>query len=310
MATLTAVGVQDGEEVDAVQMSVEEFLENRTVPVLPYVFFADNSSNIPARYHRLSDSEMEAFDPNDLHHVGVLEGHHHLLNVIGHRMRLDPGETITLVGCNSGVGAEEGNRGLSEERAKSVRDYLNDVWDIDESRMKIVARDLPETPSNQEVQDGIEENRRVEIVSSGSSILAPVATTDTLRVTNPPSLRFYPGTTTDRPVEAWTIIASQDGRDLKTFSGSGAPPRTVDWGDGRRSTFDSSPGRTARLPADCHRQRRGPFRLFTIVDSYRTVDGTEETDRQDRRPRVQPLQPDPLRLWGVDSGVGEQGTPR
>ena len=229
MATLSAVGVRDGEEVDGVQMSVEEFLENRTVPVLPYVFFSDNSSDIPSRYHRLSDDEMEAFDPNNLHHVGVLDGHHHLLNVIGHRMTNNPGETITLVGCNSGVGAEKGNLGLSEDRAESVRDYLNDVWDIDESRMEIVARDLPETPSNQEVQDGIEENRRVEIISSGSSVLAPVATTDTLRVTNPPSLRFYPGTKTDRAIEDWTIVASQDGRDLKTFSGSGAPPRTVDW---------------------------------------------------------------------------------
>lgn len=229
-ATITAVGVRsNGEEVRSIEMSVEEFLDYRTLPVLPYVFFDEGSARIPDRYRRLDRSEAERFDPNGLHHADVLATHHSLLDIIGDRMRRNPEASITLVGCNDDRTTEKGNRDLSRRRAEAVRQYLIDIWSIDDNRIDVSLRDLPEVPSNPDDPDGQAENRRVEIRSTVPSIVAPIATHDTLRMTNPPSLRFRPRAAADEGIESWTIVASQQGRELRAFSGTGSVPPSVDW---------------------------------------------------------------------------------
>jgi outer membrane protein OmpA-like peptidoglycan-associated protein len=118
---------------------------------------------------------------------------------------------------------------LSRQRAGEVADYLIDIWKIDSSRIDIRARNLPENPSYPDDPDGAEENRRVEISASDAEILAPVVTSDTLRQTDPPVIRFYIDIDNPDASSEWTLTATQSGRLLKRFSGNGAPPEKIEW---------------------------------------------------------------------------------
>src|SRR3972149_217954 len=93
---------------------------------------------------------------------------------------LFPFAKITIIGCNSDLGKERANRTLSKQRADAVADYFVNVWNIRPSRIEIKYQNLPNNFSNKTREDGIEENRRVEITSNTWEILEPVIVEDTL----------------------------------------------------------------------------------------------------------------------------------
>lgn len=228
-ATITANGLLvDGTERPVPQLRVEEFLTSQLRPLLNYVFFPENSAEMPERYVRMTSSQASSFRTERLHNLDVLPTYYQMLNVLGMRMRENDDATIRLVGTNDG-NAEKGNQGLSRQRAQAVRDYLRDVWGIDESRMKVEARNLPEKPSNSSQPEGQEENRRVEIYAEPAILLEPVFTSDTLRNTNPPGIRFRQNVQADAGVASWKLVIRQDRRTLKEFSGNGSVPTMLDW---------------------------------------------------------------------------------
>ena len=79
------------------------------------------------------------------------------------------------------------------------------------------------------VTDGVIENRRVELYSDRWEVLAPVITDDTLRLTNPPVIRFRPEASGPKPMKNWHLNVLQDGKLLKEFSDSTGVPDRIDW---------------------------------------------------------------------------------
>ncbi len=230
-ATVHAVGIaEDGSEASKAVLTVEEFISTNMRPLLNYVFFDEGSSDLPQRYERLSEREKERFRVERLHNVPTLPTYHHLLNIVGRRMAEYPEATLRIVGCNDGLG-EKANGGLqlSRSRAESVADYLRSAWGVDSSRLSIESRNLPAKPSNMEVADGIVENRRAELYSDTWEILAPVITDDTLRVTNPPMIRFKPEAEGPAPVSGYSLNVLQDGNLLKSFRGMSGMEEEIDW---------------------------------------------------------------------------------
>lgn len=229
-ANIRAVGVEaDGRELPSVTLTVEEFLGSQMKPILPYVFFDENSSTLPARYSRLSPTQIGTFNEQKLHTAGMLETYYEMLNIVGNRMREYPQATITITGCTSDEGAEQRNSTLAQERAEVIKNYLQQTWGIAPGRITVQTRKLPEVPSNVKDKDGIVENRRVELVSSEPRVLDPVFTTDTVRTVNPPGVRFFPTAESDAPLDAWRVVASQEGNSIREFNGKGQPPAQVDW---------------------------------------------------------------------------------
>lgn len=229
-ATVSAVGVEsDGHEVPLVRLRVEEFISVSMRPLLNYLFFDEGSSALASRYSVLSAADANSFRVENLHDVPTLPTYYNLLNIIGRRLNEHPSSTVTLVGCNSDLGEEQGNLDLSRRRAETVRNYLRDVWIIPEARIRIDARNLPAKPSNSAEEDGVVENRRVEIYSDTWEVVEPVVTDDTLRRANPPIIRFRPAVTSEAGVAQWRLIAQQNGVLLKEISGSGALPQNLEW---------------------------------------------------------------------------------
>ncbi len=217
---VTAVGVTEkGEEKKLVQLRLEEFVVQRYVPLLNYVFFDDQSSTLHERYVRISSDNTALFDVDKLYQKGTLDIYRNMLNIIGKRLRQFPDAVITITGCNTGIGAEDGNTALSAARAEAVRRYLLDAWNIAGNRIIMKARNLSEQASLPKTEpDKIEENRRVEITSSVREVLDPILLSDTMRVSNPPTIRFSPTVKTEKKMAEWSLLAFSEGQDVKQFS--------------------------------------------------------------------------------------------
>ena len=79
---------------------------------------------------------------------------------------------IKIIGCNSNVGVEKNNLDLSRRRAEAVMTYLNVYWGIDDSRMTVEARNLPQKATPMNLIGARAENQRVEIVYDSAEMQA------------------------------------------------------------------------------------------------------------------------------------------
>lgn len=228
-AKVNAIAVDEDEESEVVKMQVRETLYYNLSPLLNYVFFEENSAAIPKRYNLLSKKEAERFAIDSVYNLNQLQTYYNLLNIIGLRLEKNPKAKLKVVGCNSDYGAEEDNIELSRNRADTVGNYLREVWGVDSSRIEITERNLPENPSREDLPDGREENRRVEIYSNVSEITAPILVNDTLRFSTPSNIRFYPKIESEIGVDKWEIVASQKGKVFKRIGGGDTVPNAVEW---------------------------------------------------------------------------------
>ena len=229
-ANIIAVAVDSkGKESPIAQLKVEQFLSTRMHPLMNYIFFDENSSTIPSRYKQITKRQTEGFSTKQLYSMSTIDVYHNILNIVGERLIKTPQAEITLIGCNSDLNTESNNTTLSRNRAQAIKSYLVNNWGIADSRIKIAERNLPESPSNNTIPDGQEENRRVEIISSYDRLFEPIIVQDTLIESNPPVFRFKSQIRTQIGIKQWKIITSQSQGDLKTFSGTGKPPATIEW---------------------------------------------------------------------------------
>ncbi len=225
---ITAKGVDfDGNLTSVATMKVEEFISDVIHPLLPYIFFTHNSTELQSKYKQLSSTT--SFTENTLINDETLEVYYNLLNIVGKRLKDSPNSSIKLIGTNSNTGEEKDNTKLSQNRADEVKKYLVNAWGIDASRITTEARNLPQNSSNISVEDGIAENRRVEIYSSDNQILDVIMAKDTLRKADPPTLRFMTENKGAEDYDSWKVVVSQNGRVLKEYNGTAQLPKSIDW---------------------------------------------------------------------------------
>ncbi|MEO6940009.1 MAG: OmpA family protein [Candidatus Kapaibacterium sp.] len=205
----------------------QQALHNRTsMPLLPYVFFANGESAIPSRYSKMGAT---GFTTNDLKDRSAQDANHALLDIIGMRMKEFPNAPIKITGTNSNSGIERNNINLSKARAVAVRDYLVNTWGISPSRITVDQRNLPELPTNPATKAGMEENRRVEFTSSDEHITGPVKIESRDNATvGETVVRFETSVTpSDYAFHDWTITLDQNGTPIGTpLSGQGGLPAT------------------------------------------------------------------------------------
>ncbi|MFC2129865.1 OmpA family protein [Bacteroidota bacterium] len=228
-ASITAVGVDDGIESPKVTMQIKEYSYFSMRPLLNYIFFDNNSLEIPKRYSLLTPKEAKQFNTEQIYDLKTLPTYYQILNIIGYRMNQFPEAGLTLVGCNSNIDEEKSNIELSKLRTKTIFDYFVNTWMIDSNRIKMRYRNLPEKPSTPDKEDGIQENSRVEIYSDTYEIISPVFINDTLRKTTPSEIRFYPIVLSEAGLAHWKIVAEQKNKELKIISGKGSIPEKVNW---------------------------------------------------------------------------------
>lgn len=229
-ATIKASFVlENGEEAQAAKVTMEEFIVNKYVPLLPYVFFDKGQAYLPPRYKRIAPEQAETFDIHQQHHIEALDAYYQVLDILGQRMRAHPNAALFITGCTA---LEDDAPTLAAQRALSVAQYLSENWHIPASRLHTAARGIPEKPSNMAQPEGVEENRRVEFSSTEPQLFAPVVLTDTIRTVDPPTVRFHRRLFTEAGIRHWSIIIMQRSNTLKIIQGKGTPPAIVDWSIG------------------------------------------------------------------------------
>jgi len=122
-------------------------------PIRNYVFFDEGSSELPGRYVKLTKSQAGNFKEEQLQEVQPLNlngrslrqmtVYYNILNILGDRMKRNPGTTISLSGSSS-KGAVHG-----KARAETIKAYLVGVFEIDASRITTEGRVKPRMASEQ-----------------------------------------------------------------------------------------------------------------------------------------------------------------
>ena len=218
-------GVKDSTNLS---VSVEEYYSTTLTPILPFVFFDRDNSKIPARYHALTTYDTATFAMKPADTTTNVTVYHDILNIIGQRMQKFPQARITLTGCTSNEPEELADKTLAMSRAQSVAKYLENVWGISPNRIALQARGLPAKASSLTQEDGMQENRRVEIASNIDSVLAPVFLPDTTLISDPPMMKFVPTVEAQAGVKHWELYVTTDVEILHHDYGSNQP-KGWDW---------------------------------------------------------------------------------
>lgn len=215
---------ENGKPVDTV--TVTNVVATTMFAMMNYIFFDSTSATIPQRYIQITPQEAQNYRPAQLEGKGTLGIYYQSLNTLGFRLRNSKSK-ITLIGCNANSGSEKNNLQLSRARAESIRDYLVRVWQIDNKRISITARNLPEVQSNASTKEGEEENRRVEIQFNDLSLFEPLVFQDTSKTLNNLSMGFTAGVTSEAGVESWELALTQGTRKLASLGGKDSLPSTI-----------------------------------------------------------------------------------
>ncbi|MGE3802597.1 MAG: OmpA family protein [Candidatus Kapaibacterium sp.] len=208
-----------------VEVEITEYDSTEALPLLNRVFFEENSSEIPERYHLLDISETPAFSITQLNGP-TLEVYRDLLNVIGLRLSRYPDAQVTITGYHN---TRETREGLSTERANVIKDYLVETWEIFPERITVREENLPPRPVPERTEEGLRENSHARIEVNNPYILIPVLRNYVQRIASPPSVTFYPKAIAERGVVDWQLDVEHEGGIWKRFSGTGWLPDSIQW---------------------------------------------------------------------------------
>lgn len=220
--SVRAVGLTDNDqEVAQPIVTIENIMVTDVSPTLAYLFFEDGSSTVSDRYHKLNSStEAQTFSTKDFYRLDALAINHELLNVLGKRLQEFPDATITVTGTRSlHSPGDSSSNDIAFDRAQHVAQYLQSVWNIRPSRIRVRSRTIPEMSSDDATASGQAENRRVEINASTRQLLAPIETKRLEQTATPPRIKFYQDIFSGTGIKSNKIVIRQGGRVLETIDG-------------------------------------------------------------------------------------------
>lgn len=209
-------------------LRIQQTVVTQTFPLLPYVFFGEASSEIPARYRRTSPGE--AFSESTIP-KSTLPIYYSILDILGRRMAQDSSVRLTVIGSTDGreLPTASERMQLARDRAAAVVSYLGQRWNIAAERCEVVSRNRPRIESNTAYAEGVEENRRVELVTSDAEALGPVVHRRFLEyvpVQPRQDLAVFVDDSVD--VQSWELLLHQPGGQAITrISGQGRPPQRI-----------------------------------------------------------------------------------
>lgn len=202
---------------------VEDIQYTELFPLIPYVFMDLNQRQpSPRNQILLERSQRGEFNITALEPDAV-RINNRTLDIVGKRMSEYPNSDLTITGTLDGKD-EMKNKDLAMQRADFVKQYLVDNFNINSQRINTRSVGLPSKPSSLTVEDGVEENRRVELSSSNPLIFEPIIiSSDNERLAEPNIIEFIPLVETNDVITSWEFDISQSDKTLKRSNGSDLP---------------------------------------------------------------------------------------
>jgi outer membrane protein OmpA-like peptidoglycan-associated protein len=261
-------------------------------PLLNYIFFDQGQSNLRERYITFdSMDDIKEFEFNDnTIPGGTLDKYYHVLNIYGYRLTQNPESKIELIGTVDGKVSDEKTKELAMARAQTIHDYFKNVWQIDESRMKVkvYSRLKPKHPSNVRDSLGIQENRRVEIICKDWEIMKPIFDKDPKIAPEPKNMKMIMENGIDQGlIDSRRIEVTQDDQTWITIDEIGLTDGQFQW-DWKSKTgqFPKSEAPfmakliiKTKTGAECESE---PIEIDVMfaMDSTRRVKGDQETTNE------------------------------
>ena len=217
-----------GNQFPLEKVKVEETQYTELFPLVSYVFFEENKEQPSPEGQQLAEgSEAGEFSTNNLT-PDALKINTRTLDIIGFRMTEYPNSRLSVKGTYDNKN-EKDNLKLANARAEFVKNYLVGNYSIAENRITVEEGGLPEKPSSSKVEDGLAENRRIEIKSNDERVLAPIIIKgESKSIAVPNLLEFVPYATSTDSITYWKLEINRSDNTLRTFEGSGEP-QPVKW---------------------------------------------------------------------------------
>ncbi|MBS1912352.1 MAG: OmpA family protein [Bacteroidetes bacterium] len=238
-------------EPDVIRVHIDEYDSVEVLPILNQIFFAENTGELKEPYRQLSESETIRFTNEQL--VGsALDVYYQTLNIIGRRLRENPGITLTVNGYRNG---HENDPAIALKRAETIKRYLTSVWKIPERRIRTHGGGLPPNPARENTREGLEENSRAELIPSEQILLSPILRRYKQRVATPPAITFRLHALAEAGIRSWRLETQEIGKgSWRTFTDDGPPPDSIVW------DWRAADGRLPDLPMQLRYS-------FTVLDS-------------------------------------------
>lgn len=218
-----------GRTIPVEVVRVEDIKYQELFPIVPYVFFEENSATpAPNTQILLTSAERGEFNTNQLE-MDALEINKRTLDIVGYRLKNNPQAELTITGTIDGSKKESQNKTLARERADFAKNYLVTSWGINQERINIRTTGLPSKPSTNTDPEGVAENRRAELSSSNPDILAPIVIEgENQRIAEPGIIEFVPFAQVADSIASWEIDVYQGDKLLRQTNGSGQP-KPLQW---------------------------------------------------------------------------------
>lgn len=202
------------------KIRVEDVRYTELFPLVPYIFYEENSSTLSQKYQKAGVGKNQAgeFSIKDMD-ADAMEINKHTLDIIGSRLVANPAAELSITGTRDNK-KEESDKKIAEMRAQNAKDYLVKKFSIKPNRIKVLATGLPQKPTSTRIPEGDEENRRIEFSSNSPEILEPIVIDkDMQRLAEPSMIEFLPFAETNDTIVHWQLEISQAGLTLRNYEG-------------------------------------------------------------------------------------------
>ncbi len=194
------------------KFEARKFNADFTIPLLNYVFFDQNSSELPNRYKEKSSGSY------------MMIVYHDILNIVAKRMKESPESEIILTGKISKNEKEKDE--LAQKRCQKLKEYLVNNHKISTDRIKF---NILDNPMGHKKKSNPSEFQRVEITSENPKILKPYPLRDTLVAFSPARAKFRSKTYADSGIKEWTFVINSKDKLYKKVIGGRRVPAEIKW---------------------------------------------------------------------------------
>jgi|GEM_PF-5812346 len=215
--SIKAVGIdEDGIEKPLARIKLKEYISTEIRPLLPYIFFEKDSSSLPQQYQKNGVNTMSQ--------VYAPEVYYRVLDTVADRVTRAGGR-IELIGSYTQDEREE----VALRRTESVRDYfIQSRISSDKISIKTMKLEAEGKGVDSDIDLRKFDLRRVEIKTEGVNGTDVVFLRDTIKLSNPPRIRLYPRIESES-ITDWRIELYNEGRIVKSFSGTADVPESLVW---------------------------------------------------------------------------------
>jgi len=163
-------------------------------PLLKTVFFKENSALLDSTKYILYQSKQEKDSLLKLDQIPqqeLYQQYQQVINIIAQQLLENPNAKIMLHAfCNPSSDFVADSL-LMQKRAESIQDYIGQVYEVDPQRMQIKINHDSANLSPVWIEQGREENRRVDFIIPSSLLIPLTHTVETFQI-KPDTLTFVP----------------------------------------------------------------------------------------------------------------------